>query len=133
MGEGRTRGSGFVYVLTNPAFKENIRKIGYTGRNVGVATRAAQLRTTGVPLAFTVEEAYECSRMTAVERLTHELLAARRISNQREFFEVPRRVADRTIRAARAWTSWAALRKALEARRERARKRWQRLADTLLC
>lgn len=54
--------------------------------------------------------------MCAVERVTHELLAAKRVSDDREFFDCDLSQAERSVRRARAWTSWGALaRKAKEA------------------
>ncbi len=39
--------SRYIYILSNPAFKDNLYKIGHTTKNV--PTRANQLYTTGVP------------------------------------------------------------------------------------
>lgn len=135
--EFRGKGHGYVYILSNPAFKDDIRKIGYTGRDVGVATRAAQLRTSGVPLPFEVDEVFECSRMTKVEKLTHQLLTERRVCNKREFFKVTLEVAKTFVQKARAWTSWAALNKPqkiqqLQVKKIEIQHKWKRLVGELV-
>lgn len=102
-------GPGTVYVLSNPSFRPDLFKVGRTGRDVGAALRARQLRGTGVPTPFVVETTFACSRMCAVERVAHEMLAAARVSADREFFAARlARVRD-AVRRARAWTSWGAL------------------------
>ena len=109
-GMARARdGPGTVYVLSNPSFRDDVLKVGRTGRDVGAALRARELRGTGVPTPFVVESTFACSRMCAVERVAHEFLAAKRVASDREFFLVPARVAEGAVRRARAWTSWGAL------------------------
>lgn len=105
----KKEGSGIVYVLSNPAFKDDILKVGRTGRDVGVTLRAQQLRTTGVPMPFVVERQFVCSRMCAVERVAHDLLVAKRLSNEREFFKCSLKLVEARIKKARAWTSWSSL------------------------
>lgn len=104
-------GPGTVYILSNPSFQSDILKVGRTGRDVGPALRARQLRSTGVPSPFTVEACFACSRMCAVERVTHELLVGSRVALDREFFKISLSRAVEIVRRARAWTSWSALTK----------------------
>ena len=73
-------GPGTVYVLSNESFKENLFKVGRTGREVGATLRAKQLRSTGVPTPFKIEATFACSRMCAVERTAHELLCGENTS-----------------------------------------------------
>ena len=115
---GRSRGSsrdgpGTVYVLPNPSFRENLLKIGRTGRDVGAALRAKHLRGTGVPTPFVVEREFVCSRMCAVERVAHEFLTASRAAPDREFFWTTPERAETIVRRARAFTSWASLFRAM--------------------
>jgi hypothetical protein len=102
-------GPGTVYVLSNPSFRADILKVGRTGRDVGATLRARQLRSTGVPTPFRIEATFECSRMCAVERNAHELLVARRVASDREFFKINLEEVLKTVRRARAWTNWAVI------------------------
>ena len=109
-------GPGTVYILSNPSFRDNLLKVGRTGRTLGASLRAQELRGTGVPTPFIVEREFRCSRMCAVERTAHEFLIAKRVAPDREFFyESVKKVAEITSRA-RAWTSWAALYRASQGR-----------------
>lgn len=75
--------AGFVYVLANQAMP-GLVKVGFTSKFP--EGRASQLRTTGVPLPFSVE--YRCLAMQPdrVERRAHEILSDCRVANGREFF-----------------------------------------------
>jgi hypothetical protein len=78
---------GFIYCMSNPAFKDGMVKIGFTLRTV--EERCRELRTTGVPLPFVVEFAKQVSNPAEKEKYLHEILADMRISDDREFFNIP--------------------------------------------
>jgi hypothetical protein len=78
--------SGYIYILSNPSFKDNLLKIGHTTRDV--PTRAKKLRTTGVPEPFTIVYAEDVDNPETIEKIIHENLANFRLSKQREFFEI---------------------------------------------
>jgi len=86
--------AGFVYVLLNPSFADQV-KIGLTeGKS---ELRARTLQSTGVPTPFIVlydelvEDCYE------VERRLHEQFAGYRVAKDREFFRVPPKEAIRAL------------------------------------
>jgi len=79
--------SGSVYILRNRHFKDDVLKIGRTGREVNV--RAKELsRATGVPSDFEVVHKVSVPDCYAVEQLVHELLSPKRTSIGKEFFSV---------------------------------------------
>lgn len=79
------RQNGFVYVLENRCMP-GLFKIGMTTHCPDV--RAKEISgSTGVPEPFTVKAAYHSRSPRADEQLVHELFAAERVSNKREFFK----------------------------------------------
>lgn len=79
---------GFVYILTNPSYKDNIIKIGYT---VNLKKRLAALDKTGVPTPFEPYMTVETSKYKALESVIHrelDKLTDFRTRNNREFFEI---------------------------------------------
>ncbi|QYA96843.1 GIY-YIG nuclease family protein [Streptomyces anulatus] len=85
---------GFVYVQRNPAFPEML-KIGYTEQLA--EDRARALSGTSVPYPFEVLFRVSTARASKVERAVHRLLAAHRVSANREFFRVSLDVAKNVI------------------------------------
>lgn len=80
---------GYVYIFTNPSFKENCVKIGMT---IDVERRRKELFTTGVPTEFETYATLKTSKYSKVERLIHRFLnrfTDRRESQDREFFNIP--------------------------------------------
>lgn len=78
---------GWVYILTNPAFKDGMIKIGYTSRNTP-QQRADELSgATGVPSKFVVVWAARMPDAQSVETKVHRLLQSQRSNSNREFFE----------------------------------------------
>lgn len=80
---------GYVYILTNPAFRENWVKIGRSSRPVNV--RSKELDNTAVPLPFEVYATMCTAKYVEAERLVHkyiERFTDLRIRNNREFFNV---------------------------------------------
>ena len=64
----------YVYVLNNPAFKDNLYKIGLTTRTP--ENRAKELCTTGVPIDYNIECAIEVSKGKSfeIEKAIHNYL-----------------------------------------------------------
>ncbi|MEH2169992.1 MAG: GIY-YIG nuclease family protein [Nostoc sp.] len=85
---------GFVYVLVNPSFPDQV-KIGRTEKTSEL--RAKQLQTTGVPTPFIVVYEELVSDCEVVENILHSRFAVYRTSQDREFFRVPVREAIRVL------------------------------------
>ena len=62
--------SGYVYILTNPSFREDWVKIGKSTRPVDV--RSKELDNTTVPLPF---EIFATMKYNEVEKLVHKTIA----------------------------------------------------------
>lgn len=80
---------GYVYILTNPSFKEDWVKIGKSSRPVDV--RSKELDNTAVPLPFEVYATMQTAKYAEVERIIHkqiDRLTDLRIRQNREFFNV---------------------------------------------
>lgn len=79
---------GWVYCLSNPSFRENILKVGFT-KEENLNIRVDKLYTTGVPTPFKLEFAAKFKNCLQVEKNIHGLLShfRTRINDQREFFE----------------------------------------------
>lgn len=75
-----------VYVLTNPSMP-NMVKIGKTYLE-DVASRLAQLYTTGVPFPFQLAFACKVPNADEVERALHRAFAPDRVNPKREFFSI---------------------------------------------
>lgn len=79
---------GFVYILTNPSYKDNIIKIGYTNN---LKNRLNQLDKTGVPTPFEPYMTVETTKYKQLERVIHrelDKLTDFRTRQNREFFEI---------------------------------------------
>jgi hypothetical protein len=80
---------GYVYILTNPSFKEDWVKIGKSSRPVDV--RSKELDNTAVPLPFEIFATLKTCKFNQVERAVHKTidrLTDLRIRQNREFFNV---------------------------------------------
>jgi len=89
-------GTGWVYMFSNPSFKDNQYKIGYT--NQTLEERGKQLgRSTSVPVPFELKFAFRCFHADLLEREVHKALKSHRIANDREFFNVSYREARKII------------------------------------
>jgi hypothetical protein len=80
---------GYVYILTNPSFKEDWVKIGKSARPVDV--RSKELDNTAVPLPFEIFATIKTCKYNEVEKLVHKTidrLTDLRIRQNREFFNV---------------------------------------------
>lgn len=61
----KTNNKGFVYILTNPSFREDWVKIGKSSRPVDV--RSKELDNTAVPLPFEIFATIQTSKYDEVE------------------------------------------------------------------
>ena len=80
---------GYVYILTNPSFKEDWVKIGKSVRPVDV--RSKELDNTAVPLPFDIYATLKTVKYSEVEKLVHKTidrLTDLRIRQNREFFNI---------------------------------------------
>ena len=80
---------GYVYILTNPSFREDWVKIGKSSRPVDV--RSKELDNTAVPLPFDIYATMKTTKYNEVEKLVHKTidrLTDLRIRQNREFFNV---------------------------------------------
>ena len=80
---------GYVYILTNPSFREDWIKIGKSSRPVNV--RSKELDNTAVPLHFDIYATMKTVKYNEAEGLVHGLmdqLTDKRIRKNREFFNL---------------------------------------------
>jgi hypothetical protein len=80
---------GYVYILTNPSFREDWVKIGKSSRPVNV--RSKELDNTAVPLPFEIYASLKTVKYHEVERMIHEnidTISNLRIRKNREFFNL---------------------------------------------
>ncbi|MEA2065377.1 MAG: GIY-YIG nuclease family protein [Patescibacteria group bacterium] len=88
--------NGYVYILTNPSFREDWVKIGKSSREVDV--RSKELDNTAVPLPFEIFATLKTVKYNEVEKNLHKIftdLADARIRKGREFFNItPRKALD---------------------------------------
>ena len=85
---------GYVYILTNPSFREDWVKIGKSSRPVDV--RSKELDNTAVPLPFEIYATLRTTKYDKVEKQIHkqiDRLTDLRIRQNREFFNIAPSVA----------------------------------------
>lgn len=85
---------GYVYILTNPSFREDWVKIGKSSRPVDV--RSNELDNTAVPLPFEIYATLKTAKYDKVEKQIHkqiDRLTDLRIRQNREFFNIAPSVA----------------------------------------
>lgn len=85
---------GYVYILTNPSFREDWVKIGKSSRPVDV--RSKELDNTAVPLPFEIYATLKTVKYDKVEKQIHkqiDRLSDLRIRQNREFFNIAPSVA----------------------------------------
>lgn len=92
-----TTGYGYIYILLNPSFSEDVVKIGMTSRSP--VLRSLELSShTGVPEKFILAYSERVQSAKTVERMAHDALQQYRVDPGREFFRVPLSEAINTIR-----------------------------------
>jgi hypothetical protein len=81
---------GYVYILTNPSFKDDWVKIGKSSREVNV--RSKELDNTAVPLPFSIFATLRTPKYNEAEKFIHKMIDLVapdiRIRKGREFFNV---------------------------------------------
>ncbi len=80
---------GYVYILTNPSFREDWVKIWKSSRPVNV--RSKELDNTSVPLPFEIYATLQTEKYNLIEKQIHKILeklAGKRIRKEREFFNI---------------------------------------------
>ena len=91
-----TNEPGYVYILTNPSFREDWVKIGKSSRLVDV--RSKELDNTAIPLPFEIYATMRTVKYNEVEKVVHKTidrLTDLRIRQNREFFNIePQRALD---------------------------------------
>lgn len=84
-----TKEPGYVYILTNPSFREDWVKIGKSSRPVDI--RSKELDNTAVPLPFEIYATLKTAMYDIVEKKIHKAidrLTDLRIRQNREFFNI---------------------------------------------
>ncbi len=80
---------GYVYILTNPSFREDWVKIGKSSRPVDI--RSKELYNTAIPLPYEIYATVKTSKYNELEKNIHKMLtelADKRINPSREFFNI---------------------------------------------
>jgi hypothetical protein len=80
---------GYVYVLTNPSFRDDLLKIGKSKRLPEV--RGRELYNTAVPLPFEIYATLQTEKYNEAEKMIHrsiDRLTDLRINKSREFFNI---------------------------------------------
>jgi hypothetical protein len=88
-GKNMSNKKGYVYILTNPSFRDDWVKIGKSEREVDV--RSKELYNTAVPLPFEIYATIKTVKYEQVEKKLHKIftdLAGLRINDKREFFKI---------------------------------------------
>ena len=83
-----TKEPGYVYILTNPSFREDWVKI---GKSTNMEKRLKTLNTTALPLPFKVYATIKTAKYEELEKIIHkqiDRLTDLRINQSREFFNV---------------------------------------------
>ena len=75
---------GYIYCISNPSFRENLFKIGFTTQNL--QKRILSLYKTGVPTKFTINFAKMVKNCRLTEHEIHLKLKKLRVNPSREFF-----------------------------------------------
>jgi hypothetical protein len=87
---------GYIYILFNRAVQNDHYKIGMTTKTPG--QRAQEIsNATGVPRPFQVLYEQRVSNCREAERLLHEQLRSYRSASNREFFDLPLKIAIKAL------------------------------------
>ena len=85
----KSKTKGYVYILTNPSFREDWVKIGNSSKEVDL--RSKRLSNTAVPLPFEIYATIKTAKYKELEKHLHNVLtdlAQKRINPKREFFNI---------------------------------------------
>ncbi|CAI2050907.1 T5orf172 domain [Serratia ficaria] len=88
---------GYVYILNNNSYCNNIIKIGFTKNNPGQRANQIFSGATGVPEPFNVVFACKVIDYKKTEKIIHRSFKSYRVSNRREFFCLPLDVAEYVV------------------------------------
>jgi hypothetical protein len=77
--------SGYVYIISNPAFRSEVLKIGMTCAT-DPTERVKSLYNTSTPLHFEIQILHYSENALAIEQKLHEIFRSSRINARREFF-----------------------------------------------
>lgn len=80
---------GYIYILTNSSYENDLLKIGRTTRSPEVRAEEIYNRATGIPTPFKVYFKREVLDCRKAEKLIHDRLSSYRIQSSREFFKLP--------------------------------------------
>lgn len=92
--------SGFVYIVSNRAFKEGTYKIGMTNRE-DYRKRIGELFNTSVPYPFDVEYIFKTSDADKLEKELHRFFSNKRMNSRREFFKMDKMFLKRELKELR--------------------------------
>ena len=79
--------TGYIYIVTNPAFQKDILEIGTIAKNP--IEHAKKLLNTDTPIHFQVAYETEVLDCDKADKLIHDKLKRCRYSKDREFFKIP--------------------------------------------
>ena len=82
--------NGYVYIISNKAFKDDIVKIGMTNR-ANYKKRLGELFNTSVPYPFNVEYIFPHSDPRTLEKELHSYFSSKRLNTRREFFLIDKK------------------------------------------
>ena len=87
---------GYLYILQNKSFGNNLIKIGMTTREPDI--RAGELsRASGIPEKFHISYACQVADCSLAEKEVHHILQSYRSNKKREFFVIAVEIAKRII------------------------------------
>ncbi|WP_354007038.1 GIY-YIG nuclease family protein [Burkholderia sp. 572] len=89
--------SGYIYILQNRSYGRHVVKIGKTTRTPSDRAKEVFHNATGVPEPFDVVAWCQVGDCDTAERMIFQQLAAYRVHNRREFFSIPRHVANSVV------------------------------------
>lgn len=85
---------GIVYILTNPKMPKLVK----IGQTKNLSQRLKQVNNTSAPVPFECIYALEVDNYIAIERLLHHAFAEHRTGRRKEFFEVKKEEAIRSLK-----------------------------------
>jgi len=89
--------NGYVYIISNPAFKEDIYKIGMTSKK-DIKERLKSLDNTSTPLPFVVDILIPHHSPKKLETYLHNKFKNYRLRNRREFFSIKKEIIEKELK-----------------------------------